>query len=282
MHFVISKPVEEFNGSIGEALRHYAFTLNEAKAQRDVIEVDQKSPMEAKVLEWFYQTKFYLENKNNIEFLPQFKLGEYLKQLDPFYSHPKYVVDFLLVYRDPLYNERKIIIEYDGFQEHFSKIDEINEYNYENYYSEDDIYRQKVLESYGYRFLRINRFNLTNEPIKTLNNRILELINGKHARPALLDNISKTISSLQNGEMMECPKCKEIKPIAEFKDSSLVSGIGRYCRSCKGKDSYDKVVDSNENILCPLCNSKMVIRSGRYGKFYGCSRFPYCRGTRNL
>ncbi len=81
---------------------------------------------------------------------------------------------------------------------------------------------------------------------------------------------------------MECPKCKEIKPIAEFKDSSLVSGIGRYCRSCKGKDSYDKVVDSNENILCPLCNSKMVIRSGRYGKFYGCSRFPYCRGTRNL
>jgi len=33
---------------------------------------------------------------------------------------------------------------------------------------------------------------------------------------------------------------------------------------------------------CPRCNSEMVLRYGRRGKFYGCSRFPNCRGTRNF
>lgn len=32
---------------------------------------------------------------------------------------------------------------------------------------------------------------------------------------------------------------------------------------------------------CPTCGSKMVLRKGKYGKFYGCSRYPRCRGTRN-
>lgn len=34
-------------------------------------------------------------------------------------------------------------------------------------------------------------------------------------------------------------------------------------------------------ITCPRCGAKMVLRNGRYGRFYGCSRFPQCRGTRN-
>lgn len=32
---------------------------------------------------------------------------------------------------------------------------------------------------------------------------------------------------------------------------------------------------------CPQCGSAMVLRSGVHGKFYGCLRFPKCRGTRN-
>ncbi|HRN71001.1 MAG TPA: AAA domain-containing protein, partial [Candidatus Woesebacteria bacterium] len=281
MHFVISKPIEEFTGSIGEALRHYSLTLKEAKSQKDISTVDKNSPMEAKVLEWFYQTSFYSQNKNNLEFIPQFKLGEYLKQLDPFYSHPNYTVDFLLVYKDSMNNERKIIIEYDGFQEHFVEVDEVNEYNYENYYSEDDIYRQKVLESYGYKFLRINRFNLTQDPVSTLNTRILELISGNYSRPKLLENISETISSLQNRDMLECPKCNEIKTLSEFKDNNLISGVGRYCSTCKKHTTKEEIIDGEKKI-CPTCKSNMILRSGRYGLFYGCNRYPFCYGTRKL
>lgn len=32
---------------------------------------------------------------------------------------------------------------------------------------------------------------------------------------------------------------------------------------------------------CPNCGGPMVIRSGVHGKFYGCLKFPRCRGTRN-
>jgi DNA-binding helix-hairpin-helix protein with protein kinase domain len=33
---------------------------------------------------------------------------------------------------------------------------------------------------------------------------------------------------------------------------------------------------------CPRCGSSMRRRSGRYGRFWGCSRYPSCRGTRNI
>lgn len=32
---------------------------------------------------------------------------------------------------------------------------------------------------------------------------------------------------------------------------------------------------------CPKCGSQMLRRSGPYGKFWGCSRYPSCRGKRN-
>ncbi len=30
---------------------------------------------------------------------------------------------------------------------------------------------------------------------------------------------------------------------------------------------------------CPDCGSDMRLRTGRFGRFYGCSRYPACRGT---
>lgn len=47
--------------------------------------------------------------------------------------------------------------------------------------------------------------------------------------------------------------------------------------------SSNSAAQPNEEggILCPRCNSQMVLRNGRRGEFYGCSRFPRCRGTRD-
>jgi hypothetical protein len=38
----------------------------------------------------------------------------------------------------------------------------------------------------------------------------------------------------------------------------------------------------NTEDACPRCGSPMVMRSGSRGNFLGCSRFPECRGTRDL
>lgn len=39
---------------------------------------------------------------------------------------------------------------------------------------------------------------------------------------------------------------------------------------------------AEEGITCPECHSKMIVRSGKFGQFAGCSMFPSCRGTRSL
>lgn len=170
IHFVLSKPIESFSGEIKNALLHFKNELETAK-NKIMGGTDESSGMEHKIQHYFYETKFYKENKDKIEFIPQFELGKYLKQLDKRYKHPEYKVDFLLIF-----NNQKIVIEYDGFKEHFTNWDEVNSDNYEFYMSDKDIYRQKILEGYGYKFLRINRFNIGADPIETLNSRLENLV----------------------------------------------------------------------------------------------------------
>ena len=42
-----------------------------------------------------------------------------------------------------------------------------------------DIYRQKILEGYGYKFLRINKFNIGDDPIQSLNDRLQKMTKKK-------------------------------------------------------------------------------------------------------
>jgi very-short-patch-repair endonuclease len=180
IHFVLSKPVDQYTGTAKEFLQHYSNTLLEGQKELDSTATDQRSHMEPLVLEWFYQTKFWEENKETAEILPQFELGKYLKQLDKSYKHPNYRVDFLLVYNANDGAQHKIIIEYDGFLEHFGdSMEMVDGSNYQEYYSPEDVYRQHVLEGYGYRFIRINRFNLGENPVATLDSRIQEMLKKK-------------------------------------------------------------------------------------------------------
>lgn len=49
-------------------------------------------------------------------------------------------------------------------------------------------------------------------------------------------------------------------------------------------DKHDVVLSSNisDKILCPECNSEMLLRKGQYGEFYGCIKYPTCKGKRQL
>jgi superfamily I DNA and/or RNA helicase len=284
IHFVISKDIEDFNGSVGEALRHYKLVLDEALEERKVSETDQRSGMEPEVLNWFYQTDFWNKNKKAITFIPGFEIGKYLKQLDPTYTHPMYKVDFLLAYKDSDDKERKVVIEYDGFEEHFKNRDQVDEYNYEHYMSDGDVYRQKVLESYGYKFLRINKFNSGANPVETLDKRLKDFTKPEPKTNPWLSKIHTTIEDIQSGDLKECPKCKELRDVDDFKDASLSRGVGRICKHCKSSSGTTRSSRSSSAATsgtnCPKCGSRMVRRSSRYGSFYGCSKYPYCKGKR--
>ena len=51
------------------------------------------------------------------------------------------------------------------------------------------------------------------------------------------------------------------------------------------KQKYDdalRILNSRDVPSCPICSSKMARRSGRYGEFWGCPRYPMCKGTINI
>lgn len=48
------------------------------------------------------------------------------------------------------------------------------------------------------------------------------------------------------------------------------------------KDQKIKVPDEESDEICELCGRRMVIKSGRYGKFLACPGFPECKNTKRI
>jgi ssDNA-binding Zn-finger/Zn-ribbon topoisomerase 1 len=92
---------------------------------------------------------------------------------------------------------------------------------------------------------------------------------------------------IESGEIKQCLKCGIYKELKEFNDESLKTGTGRICKACKNRTTkipfqteLELTTSKEKGKLCPICNSLMILRDGKYGNFYGCSRYPYCRGTK--
>ena len=67
-------------------------------------------------------------------------------------------MDFLLTMRGNG-KEQSLIIEYDGVEFHTRNPEIVTARNFDQEYLEYDVQRQLELESFGYTFLRINKFS---------------------------------------------------------------------------------------------------------------------------
>lgn len=249
---VHSMPLDRYKGSIARVLHHYEAQLNNKKAS--AADTDQSSPMEALVLDWLYKTQFYASQPEAIEVLPQFPIGDYLKQLDPTYTHPAWRADFLLTYESDK-GRVHIVIEYDGFNFHFDRSPNIHFGNHERYMKESDVERQLTLESYGYRFLRINRFNLGKDPVATLSQRLQALVEMATGSPvaASVERVQKQAADLANKEAKACSRCGEIRLLELFYDKALKGGdggYGRVCMPCKdASGTQSAVTNAHKDML---------------------------------
>jgi hypothetical protein len=238
---VHSMPISQYRGAIGQALNHYLNVLNTKDVRAD--QTDPASPMEAKLLGWLQNTSFVQMHGDRVEILPQFPVGEYLRQLDPTYTHPDWRVDFLLTFRSskgPVH----VVIEYDGFEHHFQKNKQIHIGNHQRYLVEADVERQLTLESYGYRFLRVNRFNLGNDPVVTLSDRLTALIEVAVGEPVskAVNSVLEQAAGLVSKELKPCSRCGQIQKMDAFFDPDLKSGDGghgRVCMTCKAKEAAE-------------------------------------------
>ena len=161
MVFVHSQPIEKFsNTRLGDALKYYLMTL-EANKKSDFFVEDETifgSEMEKKLYRLLLETQFVKSHRDNIKIIPQFDIGKYIAA-EHKTAIPKYRTDFLLTYARGG-KEQTLILEYDGVEFHFKNPQDVNRLNFSQEYLDYDVSRQLELESYGYHFLRINKFNL--------------------------------------------------------------------------------------------------------------------------
>jgi len=282
--FVHSKPISDFSAG-REVLNHYVQQIANANAVPDISAVDPNSKAEGRVLEWIQKMPIYLEYQPEIK--PQFPIGDYLKRLDSKYNHPSYRVDFLLTFTIKE-KQRDIILEYDGFEFHFNNKEEVDAGNWQYYLTEKDVEREHILEGYGYKMLRINKFNVGDDPIQTLNDRISEILKDFENKGAsliqeVLNDTAAAHEGFRTGTVRHCKKCDANKPKADFEDSSIPSGMRRYCKTCtkppaaKRKRTISKSGTVKHTKKCPTCKktfplTEFVDKSNKSGKRSLCAK----------
>jgi len=143
---------------LGEALQHYAALKESAHDNFVSDESIFESIPEKELYALIVSTDFFRKNRDSIRLIAQFPIGEYIEERFHKYI-PKYRVDFLLTL-SAKGKERSLIIEYDGVEYHTKNPELVTAHNFSQDYIEYDIDRQLNLESYGYKFLRINKFTL--------------------------------------------------------------------------------------------------------------------------
>lgn len=159
MVFVHSMPLNEYcDTRLGEALKHYAGLKESAHDNFVSDESVFGSPAEKDLYALIVSTEFYKRNRSGLRLIAQFPIGEYIEERFHKYI-PKYRVDFLLTL-SAKGKERSLIVEYDGVEYHTKNPELVTAHNFSQEYIEYDIDRQLNLESYGYKFLRINKFTL--------------------------------------------------------------------------------------------------------------------------
>ncbi len=99
----------------------------------------------------------------------------------------------------------------------------------------------------------------------------------------LEDNFTNYISDTFTAEMEN-----KLDDIANGKGEykkTLKDFYGPFQKEIKIKEKIEKITnmgDAPDDILCPKCKAKMIIKLSRNGKFYSCSLFPDCVGARTM
>jgi DNA topoisomerase-1 len=85
-------------------------------------------------------------------------------------------------------------------------------------------------------------------------------------------NVEDRLDEIANGKLEYVPFMdREYKPL--MKDIK---------KALDNVEKEDVVILGKSDEKCPKCGGEMVIRLGRYGKFLSCSKFPECKGMKDI
>ncbi|MFO0743569.1 MAG: type I DNA topoisomerase [Candidatus Paceibacterota bacterium] len=119
--------------------------------------------------------------------------------------------------------------------------------------------------------------------VEKINKALFPTDTGEVVSDFLENNFAKYISDDFTKEMEN-----ELDEVAEGKltyKKLLTDFYGPFQKEIKAKDKIEKqnnFGEADENIKCPVCGSKMIVKLSKSGKFLSCSRFPDCSGARTI
>ncbi len=99
----------------------------------------------------------------------------------------------------------------------------------------------------------------------------------------LENNFADYISDTFTAEMED--KLDEISRGEREYEKTLKDFYGPFLKEVKEKDKLDKATNLGEapdDIKCPKCGGKMIIKLSKNGKFYSCANYPDCEGALKL
>lgn len=116
----------------------------------------------------------------------------------------------------------------------------------------------------------------------------------KTVNDLLVEKVAKAKKSAPKKKGIEtghkCPECGKGNVVEKFSRYGRFFCCDSYptCKVILVKNEDGEFVPKEKNKAkkeygpdpCPKCGGKMVLRSSRYGKFYGCAAYPKCRAMR--
>ncbi len=108
---------------------------------------------------------------------------------------------------------------------------------------------------------------------------------------AKLKNVYSKIPVVYKHKLLKTIK-QEKTPYLSFEDIDVISNKIRefIVTDKKRKIEHKRYVKRNikrrkknlNSLVCPYCGGNLVIRKGKYGRFYGCSNYPKCKFSKKL
>lgn len=100
------------------------------------------------------------------------------------------------------------------------------------------------------------------------------------------NNSQKNVVNLSNisDKKEDIEKRQEIESEIKTTEVKVETNKAKTDENIVRKNTINNSNISKNNLSkkrCPSCGATMVLRKGKYGLFYGCTRYPYCKGTRN-
>ena len=257
----------------------------------------------------------HYDNKSNFNRIdPAYIMTAELKNNINFFSkYSEQIFENRRIYKE--YQNQVLNISTDNSQINYSEL-KIKEKVYKKY--EDKLFSEKKLKPVVDCEFTVNmtytspkgRVNLLKKGVYFFNDlyACLESISRSH----LDRNTYQNLAAVERGEVSDslrydilnrdgfkCVICgasasqgarlhvDHIIPIAKG-GKSIPSNLRTLCERCNiGKsDKIESVsaerISKKDNNTCDLCGAKLILREGKYGKFYGCSRYPNCKFTKKI